>query len=155
MSSTAWANDAIIQPLIAAAAADPDVEGLLLGGSRGAGMADHESDYDLEWVLTDAAYDQRVARGEQLHVSQDPAAPLLDISYTCFRTLAQIDTLADQGWPPGYLHTTLLRLVQTGDPALQQDLELKVEALLRARGYEFSLWEGEIDRVKAFVFNKE
>jgi hypothetical protein len=43
--------------------------------------------------------------------------------------------------------------VQTGDPKLQQELEAQVEALLRARGFEVNLWEGEIDRVKAFRFD--
>jgi hypothetical protein len=249
------ADDPILQPLIASAVAEPDMLGLLLSGSRGAGMDDAESDYDLEWVLTDAAYDRRVERGEQLHPSRDPDRPLLDMSFTCPRELSriaaeagwqlpayatarilydktgaltqilqamatvpeqraradalgwfdayinafyrslkawrrgnelggrfqaaesamhlvrvlfalerrwppyhdrlprQLDTLASQGWPPGYLHDALLRLVQTGDPKFQQQLELQVEALLRARGFEVNLWEGEIDRVKAFRFD--
>jgi hypothetical protein len=254
-SADVWANDPMLAPLLAAAAADPEVEGVILSGSRGAGVDDAESDYDLEWVLTDAAYDQRAERGEQVHLSQDLDQPLLDVSYTCLRKLAQIaadaswplpgyttarilydkvghvtqalqemvtipeeragadvlgwfdayinafyrslkawrrgnrlggqlqaadsamhlvrllfaierrwppyhdrlvyqlDTLASQGWPPGYLHDALLRLVQTGDPKLQQELEARVEALLRARGFEVNLWEGEIDRVKAFHFD--
>ncbi len=65
----------------------------------------------------------------------------------------QLDTLASQSWPPGYLHDALLRLVATGDPKFQQELEAKVEVLLRARGFEMNLWEGEIDRVKAFLFD--
>jgi hypothetical protein len=250
-----WANDPVLAPLLAAAAADPEVEGVILSGSRGAGVDDAESDYDLEWVLTDEAYDRRAERGEQMHLSQDLDQPLLDMSYTCFRKLAQIaadaswplpgyttarilydkagrvtqavqdmvtipeeraredvlgwfdayinafyrsmkawrrgnklggqlqaadsamhlvrvlfaierrwppyhdrlvhqlDTLASQGWPPGYLHDALLRLVQTGDPKFQQELEARVEALMRARGFEVNLWEGEIDRVKAFRFD--
>jgi hypothetical protein len=255
MTDRQWANDSILQPLIAAAAADPNVEGVLLGGSRGAGVADADSDYDLEIVLGDAAYDRRAAREEPTKLSRDPDHPLLDLSYTCLRKLAelaaethwslpgyatarvlydktgalaqalqvmaampderasadvvgwfdayinafyrslkawrrgnelggrlqaadsamhlvrllfalerrwppyhdrlagQLPTLASQGWPPGYLHTALLRLVQTGDPTFQQELELQVEALLRARGFEVNLWEGEIDRVKAFRFD--
>jgi Domain of unknown function (DUF4037) len=250
-----WADDPVLAPLLAVAAADPEVEGLILSGSRGAGVSDSESDYDLEWVLTDAAYDRRAERAEQMHLSQDLDQPLLDVSYTCFRKLAQIaadaswplpgyttarilydkagrvaqavqdmvtipeervraevlgwfdayinafyrsmkawrrgnklggqlqaadsamhlvrvlfaierrwppyhdrlihqlDTLASQGWPAGYLHEALLQLVQTGDPKLQQRLEAEVEALLRARGFEVNLWEGEIDRVKTFRFD--
>ena len=255
MTNNRWTNDPILKPLIAAVTADPEVEGVILSGSRGAGADDPESDYDLEWVLTDAAYDRRAAHGEQMHLSQDPDQPHLDISYTCLRKLAQIaaeaswplpgyttarilydrtgavtmackamvtmpeeraradvlgcfdayinafyrslkawrrgnqlggrlqaaasamhlvsllfalerrwppyhdrlvgqlGTLASQGWPPGYLHDALLRLVQTGDPRFQQELEAKVEMLLRARGFEVNLWEGEIERVKAFHFD--
>jgi hypothetical protein len=69
------------------------------------------------------------------------------------RLVRQLDRLAGQGWPPGYLHDALMRLVRTGDPRFQQELELRVEALLRARGFEVNLWEGEIDRVKAFRFD--
>src|SRR5262249_9561880 len=54
-----WGNDPVLAPLLAAAAVDPEVEGLILSGSRGAGIHDAESDYDIEWVLTDAAYDRR------------------------------------------------------------------------------------------------
>ena len=249
------ADDPILAPLLAAATADPEIEGLILSGSRGAGVGDAESDYDLELVLTDEAYARRAERGEQMHLSWDPNHPLLDVSYTCLRKLAQIaaeaswplpgyatarilydragrvtqalhdmvtipeerayaevlswfdayinafyrsmkawrrgntlggqlqaaasamhlvcvlfaierrwppyhdrlihqlDTLTSQGWPPGYLHDALLRLVQTGDPTFQQELEARVEALLRARGFEVNLWEGEIDRVKAFRFD--
>jgi hypothetical protein len=255
MNDQPWANDPILQSIIATATADPEVEGILLGGSRGAGVADAESDYDLEIVLSDAAFDRRAAGGGQIKVSRDPDQPLLDLSYTCLRKLAeiaaethwalpgyttarvlydktgglarvlqemltvpderaradvlgwfdayinafyrslkawrrgnelggrlqaaesamhlvrvlfalerrwppyhdrlvqQLDTLARQGWPPGYLQDALLRLAQAGDPKFQQELELQVEALLRSRGFEVNLWEGEIDRVKAFRFD--
>jgi hypothetical protein len=251
----AWDDDPVLAPLLASAAADPGIEGLILSGSRGAGVGDAESDYDLEWVLTDEAYDRRAEHSEEPHLSWDASQPLLDISYTCFRKLEQIaadaswplpgyttarilydktghvtqilqamltipeervraevagwfdayinafyrsmkawrrgnrlggqlqaadsalhlvrvlfaverrwppyhdrlvhqlDTLASQGWPPGFLHDALLRLVQTGDPKFQQELEASVETLLRARGFEVNLWEGEIDRVKAFRFD--
>lgn len=48
-------SDPIIQALIAEAEADPDVIGLLLSGSRGAGVVHAESDYDVCFVVTDAA----------------------------------------------------------------------------------------------------
>jgi hypothetical protein len=254
LTDNRWAGDPVLQPLIAAARADPEIEGLILGGSRGAGVADAESDYDLEWVLTDQAYDRRAERGELLHIKNQPDQPLLDVSYSCLHVLAQIlaraswelpayatahilydrtgqvaqaieamvtmpeeraradvlawfdgylnafyrslkawrrgnqlggrlqaaesamhvvrvlfalerrwppyhdrlvgqlDTLAGQGWPAGYLHDTLIQLVQTGDPKLQQELESKVEALVRARGFDPDMWGGEIERVKAFRF---
>jgi hypothetical protein len=255
MSQTAWADDPVIQPLIAAARANPELEGLILSGSRGAGVHDAESDYDLEWVLTDAAYTQRAAHDDEMRAPKDPDQPWLDIVYTSCERLAEIAAAADwrlsgyttaqvlydktgqvtqllramgtmpqeqahaavlgwfdayinafyrslkawrrgnelggrlqaadsamhlvrllfalerrwapyhdrlvsqletlnssQGWAPGALRHTLLQLLQTGDPRLQQALELQIEALLRARGFEVNLWGGEIDRVKAFRF---
>jgi uncharacterized protein DUF4037 len=255
VAPTMWANDPVIQPLITMARANPEIEGLILSGSRGAGVHDAESDYDLEWVLTDQAYAQLAAPGGEMHAPEDPDQPWLDIVYTCCQKLAQIAAAADwplpgyttaqvlydktgqvtqlvramgtmseeqahaavlswfdayinafyrslkawrrgnelggrlqaadsvmhlahvlfalerrwapyhdrlvwqldaldssQGWPPGALRHTLLQLLQTGDPRLQQELELQVEALLRARGFAVNLWEGEIDRVKAFRF---
>ena len=47
--------DAIIQALIAEAAADLDVIGLVLTGSRAVGAATFESDYDVVFVVTDEA----------------------------------------------------------------------------------------------------
>jgi len=44
MSQTAWADDPVIQPLIAAARANPELEGLILSGSRGAGVHDAEGE---------------------------------------------------------------------------------------------------------------
>jgi hypothetical protein len=48
--------DANIQAFIDEANADPDVVGLLLGGSLAAGAIHPESDYDIAYVVTDEAY---------------------------------------------------------------------------------------------------
>ena len=53
--------DDVIQALMAEAAADPDVIGLVLLGSRAIGTETAESDYDLIFMVTDAA----AARYEQ------------------------------------------------------------------------------------------
>jgi hypothetical protein len=68
------------------------------------------------------------------------------------RLAARLVNLGGQGWPPGYLTATLLKIVQTGAPTLQQELEARAEARVRARGYEVDLWEGEIACVKAWRF---
>lgn len=257
MNEMSWSDDPLLLRLIDEAAADPQTVGLILGGSRGAGCAGAESDYDVEWVLTDAAYTQRQERGEPLELKKirldgQPA----DLSYTCPReleriaanpgwwtpgyatarvlldktgeaTLAlgriatmpeekakadaggwfdaylnafyrslkawrrgdalggrlqaaesamhlvrvlfslerrwppyhdrlgpQLELLQAQGWPSGYLHEALLGLVTTGDPKLQQDLEARVESLMRERGYGGVVdgWDGEIERVRGFLF---
>lgn len=61
-------DDPVVAPLIDAARDDPSTIGLILHGSRGAGMGDEESDYDLIWVLTDHGFERAhirpaVARG--------------------------------------------------------------------------------------------
>ena len=254
MTSTDWNSNPVLQPLIALARASPEIEGLILSGSRGAGVHDAESDYDIEWVLNDQAYTERMTHEESLRLPYDPERPWLDGVYTSCEKLAQIaaeaswpvggyltaqvlydktgrvtelvqamgilseeqaqrdvlgwfdayinafyrslkawrrgnelggrlqaaesvmhlvrvlfalerrrspyhdrlvwqlDTLDTQGWQPDYLRQTLLHLLQTGDPRRQQELELRAESLLRARGFEVNLWEGEIERVKAFRF---
>jgi hypothetical protein len=258
MNETSMTEDRVLQRLIGDAAADPSTVGLILSGSRGAGCAGQESDYDIEWVLTDAVYAERQERGEPLSLSKtrldgQPA----DLSYTCPRELEriaanpgwwtpgyatarvlldktgeitpaleriaampeekakadaggffdaylnafyrslkawrrgddlggrlqaaesamhlvrtlfplarrwppyhdrlapQLELLEGQGWPPGYLHEALLSLVTTGDPKLQQDLEARVEALMREHGYGgvVEVWGGEIERVRAFRFD--
>jgi len=256
VSTTEWNIDPVLAPLLAAAATDPEVEGIVLTGSRGAGVHDHESDYDIAWVLHDAAFDQRRARGEPLHLRQHPFDARLDVVYTCLREfdrilaeaswelpafatahvlydkmarvahkidamtlmpadrahadvlgwfdaylnawyrslkawrrgnilgaqlqaaesvmhlvrvlfalerrwppyhdrlVPQLSLLNGQGWAPGYLQVALLRLVQTGDPVLQQELEIRTEMLLRARGFDPDMWDGEIERVKAWHFDR-
>lgn len=66
----------------------------------------------------------------------------------------QLALLDAQGWPPGYLHDTLLGILRTGDPRLQQQLETGVETLLRAHGFGHIVdgWGGEIERVRGFTF---
>jgi hypothetical protein len=254
MSQNEPQDDPALAPLLALVRADPSSEGLLLSGSRGAGMQDEASDYDLVWVLTDAAFDERQRRGEPLHLHAHPLDPRLDVSWTCLRELtalaarggwelpayatavtlydrqgklalvlrdlvtmpeerARADVLAwfdaylnafyrslkawrrgnelgarlqaaesamhlvrvlfalerrwppyhdrlvvqlplldGQGWPPGYLAAALLRLVETGAPTLQQELERQVEALLYARGFAPDLWGDEIAQLKAWQF---
>src|SRR5262245_61969628 len=62
MNQTSWSDDPVLRRLIEAAEADPETIGLILYGSRGAGYGGPESDYDVEWVLTDAAREGREAR---------------------------------------------------------------------------------------------
>lgn len=110
------ANDSVLRALLAEAGADPHTVGLILGGSRGADVADHESDYDLEWVLTDAAWNARTGRGEPLDAKKQAygsADALLDLSYTCPRKLCEM--AANPGWwSPGYATARVL-LDKTGE----------------------------------------
>lgn len=59
----------------------------------------------------------------------------------------------EQGWEAGYLSETLTRVLATGDPTLQQELERRVEALFDARGIAHQ-WgpEDGLDEVKEHRF---
>lgn len=249
-------RDAVIDAALASATADSDCVSLILSGSRGAGCADPESDYDLLLVLTDAAYDARRDRSEPLQVKRETPEGRVDLSYSCPRELARValepgwwsagyagsrllldktgaiepliraiaalpeekaaadaggwfdaylnafyrslkawrrgdelgarlqaaesmmhlvktlfslerrwppyhdrllpalQALAAQGWPAGYLEQVLLAILRTGSPSRQQELEEKVEALMRERGYGHVVagWGGDIERARAFQF---
>jgi hypothetical protein len=58
-----------------------------------------------------------------------------------------------QGWEEGYLADTLTRVLATGDPTLQQELERRVEALFDSRGVAHQ-WgpEDGLDAVKEHRF---
>ena len=69
------------------------------------------------------------------------------------RISGRLELLETQGWPPGALQRTLFELVSSGDPRLQQRLELDVEALMAARGLVADPdWGDTLERVKAYRF---
>ena len=80
-----YADDSVLGPLIELARRDTETLGILLHGSRGAGMEDERSDYDLLWILTDREYQRRVAAeqcapqvtmiGERKHIELAYASP--------------------------------------------------------------------------------
>lgn len=246
----------MLDRILAEAERDPDTLGVLVTGSHAAGTTDHESDYDVVWVLTEEARELRRQAGMPHHVKEMRDDGVLDGVYAspselreiaehpgwytagfaearvlldktgeveelleAIRTMPQerarvataesfdaylnsyyrslkawrrgdelagrieaaesvmhlvrtlfalelrpapypkrlreeLCSLGEQGWPAGYLERTLLALVSTGDPAVQQELEGRVERLLRGRGHGAVVdgWEGEIERVSAFPF---
>src|SRR5204863_8210567 len=56
-----------------------------------------------------------------------------------------------QGWPAGYLGRVLRELLQTGDPRLQQEIEARVEELMRSRGIEHG-WGDDLEPWKAYAW---
>jgi hypothetical protein len=232
---------------------DPESIGLILHGSRAAGLDGPESDYDLVRVVTDASYAARRDRPREIR----PGPPKADISYASpeglrlraestdgytpmyvtaqvvadtegevaalveaiaanagARAWEDLDELYDgylncffrslkawrrgdelggrmqaahsclclvrllfaaerraapfhdqltaplrelerlQGWEEGFLAGAFVRVLSTGDPTLQQELELRVEALFDSRGIAHQ-WgpEDGLDAVKEHRFS--
>lgn len=116
-------DDPVLTPLLCGASEDADTLGVILSGSRGAGLGDAHSDYDVVFVLTEAALAARQGRGEPLHVRQlTPAGaggPLVDkqadLTYTTLDRLAAL--AASPGWQTyGYVAARVL-LDKTGEVA--------------------------------------
>jgi predicted nucleotidyltransferase len=245
----------VLDEIAAEVAADPESLGLILHGSRAAGVHEPESDYDLVRVVTDASYTSRRERGE-LREKRSGSGPAADVVYSCperFRLHAQSpdgytgmfataevvvdkdgqvaalvraineeggrlnhDNLAElydgylncfvrslkawrrgdelggrmqaaesclylvrvlfaleERWPPyhdqlhgpllelertqswsdGFLEKSLVRVLATGDPSFQQELELQIEALMDSRGIAHE-WgpEDDLEPLKAHRF---
>lgn len=69
----------LLDELIAEVAADPESIGLILHGSRAAGVHGPDSDYDLVRVVTDASYSARLERGELRE--KRPGPPAADVVF--------------------------------------------------------------------------
>jgi hypothetical protein len=113
MISTDDDPDPVLQMLIAEAEADPDVIGLILTGSRGAGAVHPESDYDVCFLVTDAAYDRYEREGQHPHrgATLDPQQDIWD---ECPRRFYQAEIPA---WEiPGFAEGRVL-LDKTGETA--------------------------------------
>jgi hypothetical protein len=244
----------LLDELAAEVADDPESIGLILHGSRAAGVHGPESDYDLVRVVTDASYAARAESGELRE--KRAGAPGADIVYASAERLrshaastdgytgmyvtaqvvvdrdgeveslvreisrgagrlarADLDETYDgylncfvrslkawrrgdelggrmqgaesclylvrllfaleerwppyhdqlraplgeleraQGWEHGFLGAALTRVLETGDPSFQQQLELHVEALMESRGIVHQ-WgpEDDLAPVKAHRF---
>lgn len=116
---TAWAADPILGPMLREAAADTNVLGMVLSGSRGAGLADELSDYDVIWILTEEALAARKERSESLHVREpDPhnaANKLIDQSFTSLHQLAEL--AAKPNWRTYAYAVSQVLLDKTGEVA--------------------------------------
>lgn len=113
-SDQASDEDPILAPLMTTARNDPETMGLILTGSRGAGVGDDESDYDLIWVLSDAAYERRQKCADPLDFfSYADGRRTVDGHYSCPRELAHVAT--NPGWWTAGYATSRLLLDKTGD----------------------------------------
>jgi hypothetical protein len=88
-------DDPVIAALRAEGAADPDVIGILVTGSRGVGAVTAESDYDVIFVVSDQTMDRyaRENREPPRGHTLDPAIDPADIQWhECPRTLREYNT---------------------------------------------------------------
>ncbi len=83
-----------------------------------------------------------------LFAAERQPAPFHDQLSSPLRELERV-----QGWEDGFLADAFVRVLATGDPTLQQALELRVEALFDARGIAHQ-WgpEDGLDVVKEHAF---
>lgn len=83
------AVDAVLAAVVAEVQADPDSVGLLLHGSRAAGTARPDSDYDLIRVVSDAEREARSRAGTLLERRSETGVDLL------YQSPGRLDWLAD------------------------------------------------------------
>ncbi len=128
-------DDPVIAALRAEGAADPDVLGILVTGSRGVGAVTAKSDYDVIFVVSDETRDcyarenREPPRGHTL----DPAIDTSDIQWhECPRTLREYNTFGVDACRVVYDRTGALT-------ALAEELRRMPEEAARAtvtKGYD-------------------
>jgi hypothetical protein len=90
----------VLDELIEEVNADPESIGLILHGSRGAGVHGPDSDYDLVHVVTDEAYSARRERGELRE--KRPGTPRADVVYASPELLGR-QAEATDGYTPMFV----------------------------------------------------
>ena len=73
----------LLDVLTAEAIADPDTLGLILHGSRAAGVERPDSDYDLLRVVTDESFAERKEQGTLRDHRRAAGSPMADVAYIC------------------------------------------------------------------------
>src|SRR3989442_9987341 len=86
----ARSGDPVVAAVLGEAQADADTVGLLLAGSRGAGQADAQSDYDFVWVLSDLAYQDRAERGGPWDVARRIGGHKVELSFASPAVLREL-----------------------------------------------------------------
>ncbi len=152
--------DPVLEDPRTCAAADDATVGVLLIGSRATGSHEVDSDYDLIWILTDEGMESRMARGDPQQVKRGA----VDVNYMGIGRLRE--RVDDLDWatraliasqivvdPAGEIELLedMRKIVTTGDPSTQQDLETRVENFMTARGIAHD-WEDALDKLRAWRF---
>src|SRR5579884_3413830 len=109
-------DDPVLAPLLSQAREEFDTLGIILHGSRGAGVGQADSDYDLDWVLTDAAYDRKKAEGAlTIEPVFDEERKVIDAEYTSPAVLSQVPSRTE--WMVPAYATAEILLDKTGELA--------------------------------------
>lgn len=107
------------------------------------------------WVRSQKAWRRGDDLGGRLHASQSAVYLLRALFGLERRWLPYLDALEPalpeieqaQRWERGYLRAAVLRLLESGEPAFQRELEARVEALMDARGFAHE-WGDDLEPLK-------
>lgn len=124
-----------------------------------AGVPEAYDGYLNSWVRSLKAWRRGDELGGRLHAAQSAVYLLRALFGLERRWLPYLDALEPelpaieraQGWGEGALRAAVLRLTEAGEPAFQQEVEARVEALMDARGFPHE-WGLDLEPLKALRF---
>lgn len=124
-----------------------------------AGVAEAYDGYLNSWVRSIKAWRRGDELGGRLHAAESAVHLLRTLFGLERRWLPYLDALEPalpeieqaQGWSAGFLRAAVLRLLDSGEPALQQVIEAQVEALMDARGFGHE-WGDDLAPLKTLLF---
>lgn len=139
-----------------------EIEGLIraiVDRANEAAYADVPEAYDgylNSWVRSLKAWRRGDELGGRLHAAQSAVYLVRALFGLEHRWQPYLDALESelaaleeaQGWAAGYLRTALIRLLDSGDPAFQRELEARVESLMDARGFPHE-WGDDLEPLKS------
>lgn len=103
----------LLEQIEAEVAADPESVGLILHGSRAAGVERPESDYDVIRVLTEAGYEARAAADDFRKLFEAEGSLSVDVAYTSIGRLRALVDAPD--WRVGMLVTGRVLVDRAGE----------------------------------------
>jgi hypothetical protein len=114
-ASGAKPDDVLIE-LVDEVRRDADTVGLLLDGSRAFDTARSDSNYDLLWIVDDAAYRRRSEEGALRELRLRGDSPTIEIAYESVETLRQL--ASEGGWSLEAFAALHVLVDKTGEIAL-------------------------------------
>jgi hypothetical protein len=120
-----------------------------------AGVDEAYDGYLNSWVRSMKAWRRGDDLGGKLHAAQSAVYLLQTLFGLERRWLPYLDALAPAlpeveralAFEDGFLRSAVLRLLESGDPTFEQELEARVEALMDARGFRHE-WGADLEPLK-------